>query len=34
MSIGQQNEGESVRYVVLEMNVEVYPCMENWEQEM
>lgn len=34
MSTGQQNEVETVRYMVLGMNVEIYPYMDNWEQEM
>lgn len=32
VSIGQ-SEVESIRYVILGINVEVYPYMDNWEQE-
>lgn len=28
-----QSEVESIRYVILGINIEVFPDMDNWEQE-
>lgn len=33
VSIGKQSEVESVRYIILGINVETYPDMDIWEQD-
>lgn len=33
VSIGKQSEVESVRYIILGIDVETYPDMDIWEQD-